>query len=200
MHRPGILIVIEGIDGAGKSTLLARLKSRVKAVFLAEPSRGPAGLLIREHLQAGRELSQSEWLRLFTEDRRADLAHNILPALGHGHDVVLDRYFYSTAAYQGLDGENLQNAERILRDQEAMFRRPDLVLFLSLSPELALARLSERAGKETFETRQHLERIAANYERILPPDAVRLDSSQSPEAVFEAAAAAIVDRQTRASL
>ena len=200
MHRPGLLAVIEGIDGAGKSTLLGLLRPLVKAIFLAEPSQGQTGLLIREHLKAGRQLSQSEWLRLFTEDRRADLAHNILPALEHGHDVVLDRYYYSTAAYQGQDMDDLQGAERILRDQQAMFRKPDLLFYLQLDPEKAMARLAARAGRETFETSSELRRIAANYERILPADTVRLNAEELPEQLAKSAAETILNRQTRVSL
>lgn len=200
VRRPGLLTVIEGIDGAGKSTLLGLLKPLVKAVFLAEPSQGQAGLLIRQHLKAGRQLSQVEWLRLFTDDRRSDLAHNILPALEHGHDVVLDRYYYSTAAYQGQNQDGLLSAERILRDQESIFRRPDLLIFLSIAPERALERVASRPGRETFETNAELVRIAANYERILPPQTVRLNAEESPHALAAAVAEIILDRQTRASL
>lgn len=200
MRRPGILIVIEGIDGAGKSTLLGLLRPLVKAVFLAEPSRGPTGLLIREHLKAGRRLGQAEWLRLFTEDRRADLARNIMPALDHGHDVILDRYFYSTAAYQGQDQEDLQSAEEILRNQESMFRKADLLIFLSIQAERAMDRVKTRGGKETFETDSELSRIAGNYERILPASTIRLDAEEKPEDLAEKAARIIKDRQTQASL
>lgn len=200
MHRPGLLTVIEGIDGAGKSTLLSLLKPLVKAVFLAEPSQGPTGLLIREHLKAGRQLPQAEWLRLFTDDRRSDLAHNILPALERGHDVVLDRYYYSTAAYQGQNQEGLQSAERILAEQQSMFRKPDLLIYLHISPERALARLSSRGVKETFETDSELNRIAANYERILPAQTIQLNAEENPEALAAAAARVILDRQTQASL
>lgn len=200
MRRPGILIVIEGIDGAGKSTLLGLLRPLVKAVFLAEPSRGPTGLLIREHLRAGRQLGQAEWLRLFTEDRRADLARNILPALDHGHDVVLDRYFYSTAAYQGQDQKDLQSAELILRNQESMFRKADLVIFLSIPAERAMDRVRGRGGKETFETDAELRRIAANYDRVLPAGTVRLNAEEKPDTLAQEAARIILDRQTQASL
>src|SRR5207253_402183 len=104
--RPtGILIAIEGIDGAGKTTQVARLCKALEAVGETvvrskEPTNGPHGRRVRESAQNGR-LDPHEELATFLDDRREHVATVIGPALGRGEIVILDRYFYSTIAYQG---------------------------------------------------------------------------------------------------
>ena len=103
-----MLIVFEGIDGTGKSTqvrLLAQaLEERgLTVVTSREPTDGPFGQKLRLSMITGR-LSPEEELALFHEDRRDHVEHLILPALEAGKVVILDRYFFSTMAYQGARG------------------------------------------------------------------------------------------------
>src|SRR6266550_1777 len=105
---PGFLLVLEGIDGAGKSTLLHKLAEycagRGLAVVVSkEPTDGPWGRKLRESAQSGR-LSLEEELELFLKDRAEHVKGLILPALSEGKVVLLDRYYLSTAAYQGARG------------------------------------------------------------------------------------------------
>ncbi len=99
--------VVEGIDGAGKSTLLKSLACALQAqnqdlLCLQEPSKEPTGQKIRSLLQAQRQLSAQEWVALFLEDRKINIAKHIQPALKAKKVILQDRYFYSTAAYQGV--------------------------------------------------------------------------------------------------
>ena len=62
---PGALIVIEGIDGAGSTTQSELLiewlaRSGIPAVLTSEPSKGPIGVTIREHLARRIELGGPE--------------------------------------------------------------------------------------------------------------------------------------------
>jgi dTMP kinase len=156
----GLFIVIEGIDGTGKSTQSKRLadwfRSRGREVVLSrEPTDGPWGKKLRESATTGR-LSAEEELECFLNDRREHVEMSIKPALAEGKVVILDRYYFSTMAYQGARG--FDPAEIRLRN-EAFAPRPDLLLILDLSVESAHGRIGARGDTTNeFEQRDTLSR------------------------------------------
>ncbi|MCE9597803.1 MAG: dTMP kinase [Spirochaetia bacterium] len=176
----GLFVVFEGIDGSGKSTLTKAVWDRLgtQAQLLREPTGLHTGKLIREKLSAPQTIPQKDWIQLFTEDRALDVEQHLKPALAAGKIVLMDRYYYSTAAYQGANLPDLSAAE-IVKAQQAMFPEPDMLVYLEISPEAALARISSRPGLEIFETRSQLERISKNYESILPKGTLRLNATKS---------------------
>lgn len=156
----GIFIVIEGIDGTGKSTQSKRLaewfRARGREVLLSrEPTDGPWGKKLRESATTGR-LSAEEELECFLNDRREHVEMSIKPALAEGKVVILDRYYFSTMAYQGARG--FDPAEIRLRN-EAFAPQPDLLLILDLSVESAHGRIGARGDTANeFEQRDTLTR------------------------------------------
>lgn len=154
MSTPGTFIVIEGIDGTGKSTQAKRLgewfESRGREVVLSyEPTHGPWGRQLRESMTAGR-LSADEELELFLKDRQQHVGELIQPALNAGKVVILDRYYFSTMAYQGARGFDPQ---AIRQRNEAFAPRPDLLLILDLDVDSAHQRIGHR-GDSTNEFEQ----------------------------------------------
>lgn len=144
--KNGFLIAVEGIDGAGKTTQVGLLeeflRSRgVDVVRSKEPTDGPWGRKIRESATSGR-LSLEDELAAFIEDRREHVRDVIRPALDAGKTVILDRYFYSTIAYQGVRGANRLAVERQMIDE---FPIPNIVLLLDVHEEVGLQRV--RAGR-----------------------------------------------------
>ena len=156
----GLFIVIEGIDGTGKSTQSKRLaewfRSRGRAVVLSrEPTDGPWGKKLRESATTGR-LSAEEELECFLNDRREHVEMSIKPALAEGKVVILDRYYFSTMAYQGARGFD---PSEIRRRNEAFAPQPDLLLILDLSVESAHGRIGARGDTANeFEQRDTLTR------------------------------------------
>ena len=156
----GLFIVIEGIDGTGKSTQSKRLaewfRSRGRAVVLSrEPTDGPWGKKLRESATTGR-LSAEEELECFLNDRREHVEMSIKPALAEGKVVILDRYYFSTMAYQGARGFD---PVEIRRRNEAFAPQPDLLLILDLSVESAHGRIGARGDTANeFEQRDTLTR------------------------------------------
>ena len=156
----GIFIVIEGIDGTGKSTQSKRLaewfRSRGREVVLSrEPTDGPWGKKLRESATTGR-LSAEEELECFLNDRREHVQMSIKPALAEGKVVILDRYYFSTMAYQGARGFD---PLEIRRRNEAFAPQPDLLLILDLSVESAHGRIGARGDTANeFEQRDTLTR------------------------------------------
>jgi len=184
----GTFIVIEGIDGAGKSQLVATVaehlrKAGVTVATSREPTYGPWGKKLRDSAATGR-LPVDEELRLLIEDRREHVRDVILPALSRGETVILDRYFYSTAAYQGSRGAN---PDAILASMSAEFPIPDVVFLIDLPAEVGLARIAEGRGEvpNHFERLESLSAARAEYRKMAThfSNMVVVDGTQSVEAV-----------------
>lgn len=156
----GLFIVIEGIDGTGKSTQARRLGGWFEAhgrevVLSREPTDGPWGKKLRESASTGR-LSPDDELQYFLNDRRQHVEETIAPALAAGKVVILDRYYFSTMAYQGSRG--FDPAE-IRRRNEAFAPVPDLLLILDLDVATAHQRIGHRGDSTNeFEKKESLER------------------------------------------
>jgi len=195
----GSLLVFEGLDGSGKSTQLARLAQRLGAaghqvVSTAEPYMGGGwGPRIREMARSGRPLAPPEELRWFLEQRREHVRDVIAPALAGGQVVLSDRYFLSTAAYQGARG---LDRDEILRASEAEFPVPDLVLLLDVHAEEGLGRISGRSGhaEPVFERREFQERVAAQFAALDRPYIARIAGTADVDAVEVHVVAAVTDR------
>nr|MBC8357485.1 dTMP kinase [Candidatus Aminicenantes bacterium] len=139
----GFLIVFEGIDGAGKSTqaetLLKRLQGRgFDVLYYREPSMGRWGREIKEKALHPDSITPEEELNLFLRDRKENVEKNLKPALKRKKIVILDRYYYSTIAYQGAKGIN---KERIKRMNEEFVVEPDLVFILDINPKKGIERI-----------------------------------------------------------
>lgn len=183
--NPGKLIVFEGVDGCGKSTQIARVAQRLRAAGRAvrvtrEPTDGPAGQRIRAMARSGESVEAERELAWFVEDRSAHAEAVLRPALAAGEIVLCDRYTLSTVAYQGARG---LDPEQLLREAEAAFPVPDLVLLLVIDPVRGLARVAARGAvaEPAFEARDRLERVAAIYAALDRPYIERIDADR-PEA------------------
>jgi dTMP kinase len=184
----GLLIVFEGVDGAGKTTHVRLLDERLRregydVVCLKEPTEGPWGQKLRHLAQHGRqEVSPATELEWFLQDRREDVEHNIQPALARGQIVVLDRYYFSTIAYQGA----LQlDPEEIRVRNEAFAPPPDLLFLLELPAEQGFQRVRQRGALSHFERLDYLERVAAIFAAMRFPYLTRIDASAALTTVQE---------------
>jgi len=194
----GKLIVIEGLEGAGKSTAV-----NVIIDFLSEfniktiTTREPGGTEIGEQLRSiikNPEYSdvlddRSELLLLYTA--RIQLIEQIIkPALNQGHWVRADRFELSTKAYQGggrgLDSKMIQNLSSFcLRGF-----KPDLTLYLDISPESGMQRAKSRGAFDRIEQQSidFFHRVHESYMQYVKadPDIVVIDASLSLQDVRHA--------------
>ncbi len=164
-----MFIAIEGLDGAGTTTqvkcLAQWLEGQGRDVHRTfEPSDGPIGRLIRQTLrkEAGApNRGVLPWM--FAADRADHLEREIEPKLAAGVDVITDRYYHSSLAYQSMEIPLQQ-----VWELNHTFRRPDLTVFVRIDVDTALSRIEARnAEREIFERREQLERICAHYDQVL---------------------------------
>jgi dTMP kinase len=175
---------LEGIDGTGKSTQVKRLTTIFReqgynVLPLREPTDSPWGRRLREATQAQRRLlSPLQELELFLLDRRYDVAAHIRPALATGALVLMDRYYFSTVAYQGALG---LDPVAIRRQNEAFAPVPDLVIVLQLPPAQAVARIRAARGEtdNVFEREDYLQRVDAIF-RTLQGPTIHLITADQP--------------------
>jgi dTMP kinase len=194
-----MLIVIEGIDGTGKTTLARRLADRLAetgrtVTLLREPTDGPYGRRIRALAKEGRHnVSPAEELELFIQDRVENCRDRIRPALERGEIVVMDRYYLSSAAYQGALG---LDPESILERNEAIAVRPDLVLLLDIPVQAGLGRIaaSRTSGPDLFENAAYLEKVRSLFLGIRRPFIRILDASRDADSVLESALDLVLGR------
>ena len=186
-------IVFEGIDGAGKTTQAKLLAEKIKemgktAELTAEPTTLESGKALRRVLSGEEKKSNCEIATMFTLDR---IAHNVHPETGinalieKGVDVISDRYYYSSLAYQGsatsypwVKSLNLDCPE---------IRRPDLCIFLDLKPEESLERISKGREKlEIFENLETLTRVRESFFGVfadLDDNVAIIDAYRTPEEI-----------------
>ena len=193
-----ILIAVEGIDGAGKTTQVLMLKDALEAlgevvVVSKEPTNGQWGRIIKQSASEGRH-APAEELDLFIKDRTEHVSNLISPALERGETVILDRYFYSTIAYQGCRGMVRAEVEERMR---SLFPVPDAVFILDIEPELSTFRIAHSRGEEPnhFEERGNLARARDLYQ-LKGPEIYFIDGSGSRTLVRDQ----IVDRFIRGPL
>lgn len=182
----GLLIVFEGLDGAGKTTQIRLLAAHLRqegynVVCLKEPTNGPWGQKLRQIAQHGRQgIPPETELEWFLQDRREDVEQNIRPALACGHIVILDRYYFSTMAYQGALG---CDSEVIRQRNEAFAPPPHLLLLLDIAPHQGLQRVQQQRQLDGFERLDYLQGVAAIFARMDFPYLRRIRAAASPEVV-----------------
>jgi dTMP kinase len=204
MNR-GRLITIEGIDGAGKTTLaaglLAALQQRgFEVTLLREPGGVPAAERIRElvidpdlHVTARTEAL------LYAAARAQLVEEAIEPLLSAGTWVLLDRFIDSSLAYQGGGRELGIDAVRTINAFAIGSTWPDRTLLLQLDPGLGRTRSRARATAPDRLERERddfFDRTVAAYLELWSqdPDRIRrIDASQPPAEVLEAALEALAD-------
>ena len=194
---PGIFCAFEGLDGAGTTTqvrLLAERLGRLHPVFVThEPSDGPAGLQIRMVLAHRIKMDAAALAALFAADRMDHLYHTdgdrgMAIHLQAGTDVITDRYYVSSFAYQGmnLDWDWLWN-------MHSRCIRPDVTFFLDVPVDVCLQRIASGRGDhfELFENQKVLTGVRGSYlaaiERLCRSgDTIEIvDGNMPPDQVHE---------------
>lgn len=179
---PGRLIVFEGIDGTGKSTQISLLHQYLagmgyQVLSTREPTDGYFGRKIRELYLNRDQVTQQEELDLFLSDRREHVESLLLPELSAGKIVLCDRYYLSTAAYQGANGFDPIEILR-LNDFAPV---PDIALLFEISITTSLRRITEGRGEQlnAFEQAEVLTRVKRIFSDLDLPYICHINGEKS---------------------
>lgn len=199
-RRRGLLVAIEGIDGAGKSTVHRLLLEALRGEgYSVGVWREPHDAALGDRAQRAGPDRPWTAAMFFTLDRA--LARRRLEEELEVAEVVLsDRSFFSTLAYQG-SALARPDREALARIQRSATVVPDVILWLRLPAQEALARVRSRgSGRAPLERRKILERVAAAYARLARgPGWVSLDARAAPEVTVATAVGVLRRRLGRRS-
>ncbi len=171
--KRGRFIVFEGLDGSGKGTQIELLTQKMRAegrtvCQTAEPTNSVSGGLLRDALGGFVKRNAYELSALFLLDRifhNTNEINGIRQYLEKGIDVVCDRYYYSSFAYQGMDADLDWIMNLNLGCPEII--RPDVCIFLDISPETGDKRLTDgRLSREIYENTAAQQKIRQRFYEV----------------------------------
>ncbi|MDY6933356.1 MAG: dTMP kinase [Spirochaetota bacterium] len=186
-----LFVVFEGIDGSGKSTLCNMTYEyynamSVPVVKLAEPTNGIWGNKIRKLLSGSTMPDAHEQLKLFLLDREEDVRRNILPALTNCKLIIMDRYYYSNIAYQGVS--DISPESILTQNIEMGFPKPNRVYLIDIDPEESLKRIVKRNiynSHDIFERKPFLEKVRKLYLSFTDDSFFIIDGRKTVEESFQ---------------
>ncbi|MEM2250224.1 MAG: dTMP kinase [Candidatus Bathyarchaeia archaeon] len=194
MEKRGFFICVEGLDGCGKTTQAKILVRKLRkigydAVYTAEPSRGKIGKFIKRYcLHGSKRISSIVEALLFAADRYEHVETEIIPALKEGKVVVSDRYLYSSLAYQGAAGLNLDWIRRI--NEHAIL--PNLAIFIDVEPNTVIKRLKpKKSVMENLETQRKVREVYLKF--VENGELVRVNGNKSKREVAKEILSTVLD-------
>jgi dTMP kinase len=184
--KKGFFVCIEGLDGCGKTTQAKLLVGKLKrmgfdAIYTAEPSSGKIGQFIKKYcLHGEKRVSVVVEALLFAADRFEHVMNEITPALNNGKIVISDRYVYSSLAYQGAAGLDLEWIKII--NKNAI--KPNSAIFIDVEPEIVVQRLKpKKSVMEKLETQRKVREVYMTFVR--KGELVKIDGNRSKTKVAE---------------
>ncbi|WMY97709.1 MAG: dTMP kinase [Arsenophonus sp.] len=153
-------IVLEGMEKSGKTTATNTVYNILKKIgiksihCIREPGSTKLGETIRNLIKFGikneKIVAQAELFMMYAA--RAQLVEQVInPLLKKGYWIISDRNEISSQAYQGA-GRNI-DLRFILNLKKHVLKkiRPDLIIYLDITPELCLKRININKNIDIFE-------------------------------------------------
>ena len=205
----GLFITLEGGDGCGKSSQILLLGNWLEQNWHGKVSltREPGGTIgaeeIRQLLVTGAE---NRWdalteALLMTSARRDNVVRLIKPALDAGEAVLSDRFFDSTAVYQGFVGGVDAEIVAFLNARCLDGVVPDITILLDLDPKIGLARVAGRGDSDELRFEEKgvafHEKLREAYLKLAAAEPARfivIDANQDENAVHQAIITALKPR------
>lgn len=191
-------IVIEGLEGAGKTTARQLVVEMLQSAGIHDMvfTREPGGTILAEKLRSlvldiqstGDEVINDKAEVLMFYAARVQLVETVIkPALARGQWVIGDRHDLSTQAYQGGGRGIDRTMLATLRDAVLGDFRPNLTLYLDVTPEVGLQRARARGELDRIEqeSMNFFNRTRARYLELAAADpSIRtVDATQPLDAV-----------------
>lgn len=197
--KKGKFIVLEGVGGCGKGTqvkYIERLLSRnnIDVVATREPGGFASSEVIRKLIfdLRGKKLIGAEGqMVLFFAARKFWVDRVVKPNLKKGVNIVADRSYTTTGAYQGYaeggDQKNILSISDVVMGET----KPDAVILLDVSVETSMKRRVDPKG-DPFdkENKKYFQKIIDGYHEMAKRNWGSLkwyvvDGEPKPKEVFE---------------
>lgn len=143
--KKGLLIVVEGVDNVGKTTLINSLVRDnvplIKFSTVAMPVLSSDDITkdIKRVMMGHDNLDGHTRLMLNAASIRHTVECYVKPLLEMGTSVILDRYAYSTMAYQSLEGVSVDLIfDTLFNDMKIPI--PDVIIYLDTDRPLNVSR------------------------------------------------------------
>jgi len=208
MNERGKFVIFEGAGGSGKGTQLEVARSLlVKNGFNAISTREPGGVGPSEEIRKlifelkDKKLIGAEGqMVMFFTARKFWVDGLVAPNIDNGVNVLGDRGYPSTGAYQGYAEGGDQ--DRILKMADIIMRgyKPDAVLLLDVSAGTSRKRRGKDVNGDPFdrETPEYLDRVVGGYRDMAKSNWGDLNwfvvnAEPTPEVVSESIAKVLED-------
>jgi dTMP kinase len=190
---PGLFIVFEGLDGTGKTTQIKKLFSLLTekdypVVSLYQPTHGFWGTKLRELFIKGHIVPTYEEIQYSINDRRESVERDIIPALQTKNIVLLDRYYWSNAAYQGVLDVPYQKILELNKE----FPEPDIIIYFDIEVETAFKRILDKRNEipNQFEAIDSLIKSKTIFQKIITSKSfsgslITVQAEKDSETIFE---------------
>lgn len=186
LRKKSSFVCIEGLDGCGKTTQTRLLVERLRqkgydAMYTTEPTHGEIGEFIKEYcLHGGRRVSSVVEALLFAADRFEHVEKIVVPSISRGKLVVTDRYVYSSLAYQGAAGLDLD----WIKEMNKYVMSPDLALFIDVEPETVVQRLKHnKSVMENLDTQRRVQEVYLRF--VEKGELIKIDGNRSKQEVAD---------------
>jgi dTMP kinase len=179
-----MLVVFEGPDGGGKGAQIQLLRKKFPdAVVFKYPTMNYQ--MLNDYLEKKVSIDSKSLFLLFLADI-AQEQENVKAALAQGKLVILDRYVFSTIAYE-VNGISYEHGKRIV--EGVGFLKPDMVILLDIAPEVSQERKRKQKELDRYEENaSYLGTVRSNFlklhgERFLTPNWHKIDAGMGIDEV-----------------
>jgi len=174
--KKGKFVVLEGVGGAGKSEQIKKISDYLKSKgvnFVA--TREPGGVQEAEQVRSlifafkrKRIINSDHETALFFAARKIWMENVVIPSIKSGFNVISDRTYFSTAAYQGFaGGVDVELIEKMSKVVIGKYK-PDLVILLDVSLKTALMRNSANKEGDPFDylSKKFFQKVINGYRKM----------------------------------
>ena len=191
-----MFITIEGPEGSGKTTVAKRVVEALENEgYKVMYTREPGGVGIAEKIRDiildvnNTNLDPRSEALLYAASRMQHLSERVLPALKDGKVVICDRFLDSSLAYQGY-ARGIGFDDVLRANSFALDYLPGLTIFIDVTPDVALKRLSgrDKTDRLDLEKNDFHQRVYEGYHAVMnmyPERVVRVDGNQCLEDVVK---------------
>jgi len=189
----GLFIVLEGLDGAGGETLSENLVRKcdqhdIPYLKLKYPDyASPWGEILRVYLDGDLKIPPESLYLTYAADQLKDQTK--IRDFRQTGIVICDRYVTSAIAYESVLGVSYDIA--ISLSEILGFERPDLIVYLDISPEVSIQRKHQEIGELDIHEANttFLAEVRGVYNKmsksnILGPW-ITIDATKTPEEILE---------------